>query len=261
MTKAAFAAVFYFDVELAANVAPFERLLEALFSRNRGFYQFLIPVENTKAQPPKPLDLGKLLERIADGVVSVAAVETPPKTPDSEQMRVSVNTTPLANQPERFSQTRCRYACDAEFGAASMDEIGAQAVVDAIVAFADAVGARAGIALWADTTIFASSLVTCGGSSKLTREQDQRVLALIDGQSRWGDAIRGPQWGTFLGPALVERLGGIARIVRESGCARVVSLTSGGAFLQATPIDAPIVEGHDDGGVLARLAQFVAPVM
>ena len=261
MTNAAFAAAFYFDVELVANVAPFERLVEALFSRNRGFYQFLIPVENTKAQPPKPLDLGKLLQRITEGEVSVAAVETPPRTPDPEQMRVSVGTTPLASQPERFSQTRCRYACDAEFGAASMDELGAQSVLDAIVVFADSMGARAGIALWADTTIFASSLVTCGGSSQLTREQDQRVLALLDDQSRWGDVIRGPQWGTFLGPAHVERLGGIARIERESGCARVASLTSGGAFLQATPIDAPIVEGHDDGGVLARLGQFVAPVM
>jgi hypothetical protein len=261
VTSSAFATAFYFDVELAADVAPFARVVEALFSRKRGLYQFLIPLENTKAQPPKPLDLGKLLERIADGVVSVAAVETPPKTADREQMRVSVSTTPIANRPERFSQTRCRYAFDAQFGAASMDELGAQCVLDAIVAFADAMGARAGIALWADTTIFASSLVTCGGSSQLTREQDRRVLALMDGRSRWGEAIRGPQWGTFLGRTHVEQLGGIARIERESGCVRVVSLASGGAFLQTTTIDAPIVEGHDDGSVLARLAQFLAPVM
>jgi len=59
-----------------------------------------------------------------------------------------VSTTPIAKRPERFSQTRCRYACDAEFGAASMDELGAQSVLDAIVAFADAMGGRAGIALW-----------------------------------------------------------------------------------------------------------------
>jgi hypothetical protein len=41
----------------------------------------------------------------------------------------------------------------------------------------------------------------------------------------------------------------------------VVALASGGAFLQATAIDAPIVEGHDDGGVVARLVRFLEPVM
>jgi len=54
---------FYFDVELAADVAPFARLVEAVFSRKRGLYQFLIPVGNTKLNT-QPLDLGKLLERI-----------------------------------------------------------------------------------------------------------------------------------------------------------------------------------------------------
>jgi len=43
MTSSAFAVAFYFDVELAADVAPFARLVEALFSRKRGLYQFLIP--------------------------------------------------------------------------------------------------------------------------------------------------------------------------------------------------------------------------
>jgi len=40
-----------------------------------------------------------------------------------------------------------------------------------------------------------------------------------------------------------------------------VPLKSGGAFLQATPIDHPLVEGYDEGDVLERLARFLAPVM
>lgn len=57
---------------------------------------------------------------------------------------------------------------------------------------------------------------------------------------QWGDVIRGPAWGTFLGAGHVEKLGGMTRIERESGCARVIALGSGGAYLQTTlePTDA-----------------------
>jgi hypothetical protein len=135
--------------------------------------------------------------------------------------------------------------------------------LDAVIRFADAVHIRAGIVLWADTadtTLFTSCLVSSGSSSKLTREEDRKVLASMDGQSRWGDAIRGPEWGTFLGSEHVARLGGIEHIERDSGCASVVALTSGGAFLQVTSIDDPLVVGHADGGQLARIAAFSAPV-
>lgn len=51
--------------------------------------------------------------------------------------------------------------------------------------FTDAVDVRAGLTLWADTTVVASCLASCSGSSSLTREQDQRVLAQKDGRSPW----------------------------------------------------------------------------
>lgn len=257
------AAALYFDTELASNVEPFARLTATLFSsKEHQFVQFSMPIENTKARPPSSFDVPKLLKRITDGQVSLVAVETEAKTPDHDQMRVSVTTTPIAQRPERFfSQTRCRYVCHAQFGPSPLAALGTQRVLDALIAFADAVQTRAGIVLWADTTLFASCLVSTGSSSKLTRDEDQQVLASMDGQSRWGDTIRGPQWGTFLGSDHVARLGGIERIERDSRCARVVGIASGGAFLQATTIDDPIVVGHDDGGKLARLTAFLAPVM
>jgi len=251
----------YFDLELASNTLPFGRLVETLFSNNLDCSQFSIPIENVKAKPPKKLQLDNLLNQIEDGVVSLAAVETPPRTGDSHQMMVSVGTTPIAQHPERFSQTRCRYACHAQVGSEPLAKLGIQFVLDAMTAFADAVGVRAGIALCADTTVFASCLVACSGSSSLTREQDQRVLAQIDGRSRWGESIRGPGWGTFLGLEHVKRLGGLDRIESASGCARVVPLTSGGAFLQLTSTETPLVEGHYTDDVLGQLALFLAPVM
>ena len=250
----------YFDLELASNTAPFGRLVETLFSNNQDCFQFSIPSENVKAKPPKKLQLDKLLSQVAAGLLSIAAVETPPRTPDNHQMMVSVGTTPIKLHPERSSQTRCRYACHAQFGSEPLAKLGVQFVLDAMTAFADAVGVRAGTASWADTTVFASCLVTCSGSSSLTSEQDQRVLAQMDGRSRWGESIRGPGWGTFLGAEHVDRLGGLDRIESASGCARVVPLTSGGAFLQLTSTETPLVEGHYNDDVLGQLALFLAPV-
>src|SRR2546428_14010946 len=53
-------------------------------------------------------------------------------------------------------------------------------------------------------------------------------------ESRWGEVIRGPAWGTFLDASHIKRLGGFERIERDGGCAHVRRLTSGGDFLAAT---------------------------
>ena len=78
-------------------------------------------------------------------------------------------------------------------------------------------------------------------------------------ESRWGDVIRGPAWGTFLDASHVERLGGFERIERDSGRDRVKRLTSGGGFLEATSPSAPMLD-HDDHGRLTDLARFLEPV-
>jgi hypothetical protein len=64
--------------------------------------------------------------------------------------------------------------------------------------------------------------------------------------------IRGPAWGTFLGAPHVDKLGGMTRIERESGCARVIALESGGAYLQTTP--------EPTDGVPEALVRFLEPV-
>jgi hypothetical protein len=174
-------------------------------------------------------------------------------------MRISAGTTPR-NRPAR-SLTKSRYRFTASFGAARLRELGAQRVLDAVIEFADAVAARAGIVHWAETTRYAACLASGAGSDQLTKAQTDHVSDLRYWEPRWGDVIRGPRWGTFLGAAHVAALGGLARVERESGCARVVGLRSGGAFLQATPLGQPIVEDRDDGGVLAHLAAFLDPVM
>lgn len=258
----AIGAAVHYDFVLAEDPAPFAAIVRRLFgerSPDGRYTHFFIWDDKRKAPPSVPLDLDKLLRLVTEGKLSRAAVETRPKTPDAEQMLVSVGTVPRDRRSR--SLTKCRYRMDANFGAARLREIGAQRALDAVIEFADAVAARAGVVHWAETTIYASCLASGHGSFELTKAQSSHASDLLYWQPRWGDVIQGPQWGTFLGAAHVEALRGLARIERESGCARVIGLRSGGAFLQATPLDEPIVEDHDDHGVLARLAAFLAPVM
>ncbi len=256
----ALGAALHFDHELASDPEPFVTLARTFFGdRSDGeFRHFTVP-DRGKARPPVPLDLAGLARRITGGNTWSAMVETEPRTADPDVMLISAGTAPR-DQPSR-SLTKCRYAFDAAFGSNRLRELGADKVLGGVIAFADAVAARAGVVQWASSTIYASCLAMGAGSQRLTRAQRSHVTDLLYWQPRWGEVIRGPQWGTFLGAEHVTTLGGIARIERESGCARVVALASGGAFLQATPIDQPIVEDSDDGGVLARLSELLAPVM
>lgn len=77
-----------------------------------------------------------------------------------------------------------------------------------------------------------------------TAAQNDRVTDGLYWRPRWGEVIRGPAWGTFLGAQHVDKLGGIARIERESGCARVIALSSGGAYLQTTAEPTDTVPEH-----------------
>ena len=258
----ALGAAVHYDFVLAEDPTPLADIVRNLFgerSVDGRFTHFYVWDDKRKAPPSVPLDLRKLLRLVTEGRVWLAAAQTAPKTPDAEEMAVDAGTVPR-DRPAR-SLTKCRYQLAASFGALRLREVGAQRALDAIIEFADAVSVRAGVVHWAETRRYAACLATGGASDQLSEAQNRHVSDLLYWRPRWGDVIRGPQWGTFLGAAHVDALGGLARIERESGCARVAGLRSGGAFLQATPIDQPIVEDRDDGGVLARLAAFLAPVM
>lgn len=258
----ALGAALHFDHELAADPAPFAAIIKKLFgesSPDGAYRHHYIWADQRKSPPGRPFDLRALLALITKGSVWLAAVESGLDARDVDESRIAAGTAPLTKPSHSVS--KCRYGFDAAFGANRLRELGTQRILDAVIAFADAVAARAGVVQWAESTIYASCLASCAGSSKLSREQSGHIQDLMYWQPRWGEVIRGPQWGTFLGVAHVETLGGIARIERDAGCARVVALTSGGAFLQATPIDRPIVEDQADDGALARLTSFLEPVM
>jgi hypothetical protein len=244
--SSAVAAALYFDHELAADPRPFVALVESLTAVGNSFRQSYLDTENRKMRPPTEFDLKRLVARITKGMTADVGVETALRTPDVDTLFVAVDTTPVAKRPERYALTKCRYEATVAIGAARFDN------VDAIVNFADSVAARAGAIFVANTAEYARALATGGSGPTLTAAQNDRITDGLYWRPRWGDVIRGPEWGTFLGAPHVDRLGGLERIKRESGCARVIALSSGGAYLQTTP------EPTDE--VPEPLVRFLEPV-
>lgn len=256
---ASLSAALHFDFDLASDPQPFERVVATLTrtSPTEELLSWIIDLKNY-APPPEPLDLDRVVARIASETLSVAAVESALKTAELSRLSIVADVVPRGERSR--SQTRCRHDFKAVCGAQRLHESGSGPILDALISFADAVGVRAGAVFWAHSAAYASCLASCSESSALSREESSHVSDLMYWQPRWGDVIRGPQWGTFLGAPHVLRLGGIARIESESGCSRIVPLASGGAFLQTTSIENAFVEG-DDRGVLAKLARYLTPVM
>jgi len=258
----ALGAAIHYDFELATNPQPFETLVKSLFgvsSPTGEFVHWFRPLKGKRTPPPPPLDVDKLVRLVRRGVASAAA-ETAPNTADSDLLLVVAGTRPINDGPERFTMTKCRYNAVIAAGAARLRRLGVQRVIDAIVAFADAVEVRAGVVHCADSSTYASALASCGASG-LSRAESDHVSDLMYFEPQWGDVIRGPAWGTFLGAAHVARLGGAAHIADSAPCAGVSSLRSGGSYLQATPSEAPLLE-HDPSlaTTLEKLARFLDPV-
>jgi hypothetical protein len=250
-SELALGAALHFDAELAADPQPFARLVETLADGATHLVRWSFDLKN-RPREPAPLDFARLPASIKLGRASIIGIQTPRETPAAERLLVEAYVAPRTARPERFVQTRCRYDAIVGLGHARATED----AVAAIVAFADAVAARAGVVHWATTPGYADALASFGGHGTLTAAQIAHITDMMYWQPRWGDVIRGPAWGTFVNAAHVATLGGIARVERDAPCARVVALASGGAFLQATPAacaepDVP----------LGELAAFLAPVM
>lgn len=223
----ALAAALYFDREIIASSGAFVSLVEALTPVGDAYLQWHIPLRR-KGPPPTALNIGRLAARVMEGKTSVVGVETALRTPDPDTLFIGVDTAPVAERPRTL--TSCRYEAFVALGAHRINGL------DAIIAFADAVAVRAGVIYVADTAAAAKAMATCGGGATLNQAQLDRVDASgLYWQPQWGDVIRGPGWGTFLDAPHVDKLGGVGRIERESGCSRVIALRSGGAYLQATP--------------------------
>ena len=261
----------YFDRDLSVDSTPLESLLRSLFAEG-AFAQWMTSERTQQVGSPAAFDLGILMKKVRSGTIASAAVETPNRAPDAGRRFVLVQTTPAAKVCEAVPPRSWRYDLVAAFGAASLRELGVSHVIDRLLAFAGAVRATAGVIHWTDTAEYATGLAMCAGGG-LTPAEEARVVDSCDWRTDWGRIIRGPSWGTFLSPRHVDHLGGIEHVERNSGCARVVRLTSGGAFLQLTPVEAPLVEESlsrpagreretpDNHTQLAALARFLVPVM
>lgn len=262
MSGHALGAAVYFDVELATRPDPLRDFLEAIAGTaapDGALVQWMNRVDGQRMPPGEPYDLAELMRIVRTASMRAVAVETPPKTADSDFMLVLADTTPVAKLRESDGRS-WRYRMHAAFGAARLQALGAQHVLDAIVAFADAVAVKAGVVLWGVTAEYASTAAWSVGFTNLPPEQRSRLLDGVYWESRWGEVIRGPVWGTFLNAGHVEKLGGFDHIESDSGSARVRRLTSGGGFLEATSPSEPILD-YDDQGKLSGLVRFLEPVM
>jgi len=257
-------AAIYFDHDLSAEPAPLIRLLEVLFGERAStdsLVQWFHRVDNGRTTPGANYEISAIARKLRREETSTATIESPPKTPDADRVMVLAHTTPSARLPDQRGQT-WRYDLVVAVGPTWLARLTASRVVDALVAFADSVSVNAGVILWAESPHFAADLAwAVGGSSSLTDVQRARVTDEMYWRSQWGRVIRGPAWGTFLGAAHVHRLGGIERIVETAGVTAVIRLDSGGAFLQATPIETPIAEDRSDHEPLEHIARMLEPLM
>jgi len=256
----AIGAAVHYDFELATDPEPFERLVRDLFgvsSPSGEFVHWYIPLKGKRTPPPPPFDLARLVRLVKRGVSSAAA-DTRPNAADSDLMIVRAGTRPREAEPERFTMTKCRHHAYIGVGATPLRRLGVQRVIDAIVEFADAVEVRAGVVHCAATSTYATALAACGGTG-LSWPERNHVTDLMYFQPQWGDVIRGPAWGTFLGASHVERLGGD---IETAPCAQVSPLRSGGAYLQATPSDHPLLEDAPTmKAIVDKLAVFLDAVV
>jgi hypothetical protein len=244
MMKLALGAALYFDHELAVDPRPLAALWERIATQPA-----LRSWSQTATSSTKPVDFNpaQLATRVASGKTTTVGVES-----RSRDVTIIAQTAPAETLDRRPPAPRWKYDLAVGLAADRVDALGQEAVIDALCEFAGATAASAGIVVWSASVDFARALAFLSSGPDLP---PARVTALVDAQvarSRWGEVIRGPEWGTFLSAAHVAMLAGATLPV-----VRTVPLTSGGVFLQATvePFD---VEAPPP--VLASLREALARV-
>lgn len=74
-----------------------------------------------------------------------------------------------------------------------------------------------------------------------------------------GARVRGAYWGNYLGPDLVDALGGMARVREEAPVAAILPSSAGGVFLQLTS-DPGDFSNPDFPARLALLERYLEPI-
>jgi hypothetical protein len=234
-------AVVYFDHDLAADPAPMEALLGLL----RDTPELRMWTARAKSSTkPVPLSIEKLMASLRAGGIVAVGVETPDRA-----VTLNASTGPSSSTLPRA----WKYDLVLALSNAQVAALGIAAVETALCDFAAAVAATAGVVLWSPSLSYARALALLASGDDLTKEQASRVSDAYYWRSKWGDVIRGPEWGTFLSTAHVQKLAG-----RELPAAKTIVLSSGGPFVQATAdpfdVDAPPT-------ALEALREALAPVL
>jgi hypothetical protein len=250
MKQLALGAAIHFDHELAADPAPLAMLCTSL-AKDAGEPLRQWWSTDKASQKPKRLELDKLIAKVAAGETVSAAIES-----EQRGFLVLAQTTPSARLKEGVPPRQWKYDAVIALGAEQVTRIGAQAVIDALVAFADAVAVKAGVVVWSESLAYASAIVMGASGSELTREQAAAVTDTYFWRSHWGRVIRGPEWGTFLGGAHVAAIGDVAKLPAK----KVVPLKSGGAFVQLSSLD-EVTTLEAPSPQLRHLREVLAPVL
>lgn len=244
MSDAALGCAIYFETDLSEDATALQALWGKLASgASVPLTQWVTAEKTQQVGKPRPFDAASLRTRIERGEAASAAMETAPRTADDEQLLVLAQTTPRPNLRPGIPR-QWTYSVVIAVGAQPLARLGASQVVDAVVELADRVAVTAGVMHWAETTSFAGALAM-GAGGGLTPERERRVSDALYWRSEWGRIVRGPAWGTFLGAAHVKTLGSGSMDALETICTRVMRLDCGGAFLQLTDTDAPLLDTEE----------------
>jgi len=244
-----------FDHDLSANPKPLASLLFALTAELPAdtLRQCVTSEHTQRGGRPATFHAQTLVDKVRSRNYVAAIVEARSKL-DDEHLRVQVEVTPAARLRDRVARRHGSYDLVAAFGPYVLSRIGVQRTIAALVEFADGVGAQAGAMAWTKPATFPPGLAKGAGGNGLAAAHDGADRR--DGRR----VARGPAWGTFLGTHHVERLGGIDAVRTGSGAEYVLALRSGGAYLQLTSLDEPVIE-RASARRLEALAAFLGPVL
>lgn len=234
-------AVVYFDHDLASDPQPLEELLRRLdvISGLRAW-----TARAKSSTKPAPFVMDKLLAAVRSKETVTVGVETG----DRGVTLIAATGAPGGNHPPGWKHDLVLAMSEAQLATFGQDVL-----VTALCEFAGAVAANAGIVLWSRSLSFARALALLASGDDLTKHQASRVTDAYYWRPKWGEVIRGPEWGTFLSAAHVAKLAG-----RALPAAKVSPLSSGGLFVQATsePFDV-----DEPPAALATLREALAPVI
>jgi hypothetical protein len=260
MNTGALGVAVYHAHSFFANRRPLVAFLDAMYAGRTDLTQWVHARRPTRrVSPSSAYDQEALLRTVSDGNATAIAVETSPTTVDGENEAIIADVAPLSDPPPEAIGRPWPYRVAAVYGSQSTASRGLSHILPPLLALADEISPLAGVIFPAESASFAHAFAT-GTFGGLTAEQERRVREhVVWKQDRFGEVIRGPEWGTFLSANHVARMGGMVRISAESQCAQVVPLRGGGAYLQVT---AELPEAGDSllSIRLAALAEFLEPV-